>query len=727
MYIETMIRLTKHLFIIMLISVLASAQDQDNVQLLNTVTVYDKGNPALQIWKQIRSGYVQALNQTPENIVYYSRKSNTQTGEIDFEMVSRVDLSESVFQEVLAFENYNRPSYAGNGLKVSLQAQLTPTKDITMRDRGELVHEAQFENAYVTPLENRSINYSRLPLKGLLTRGTPADYSIQLIREYTFEGQDFATLSFAPKSKGVAGWTATMEVNVTRQLPVHVEAQIIEPVLIGSSIYSETITFSQDVPFYIQERLVRDEDSEFIFRVTDFNIPWSKGKKPKLMVAQLPDREPLGEEYWSQYRKEDQKLSQWASKRDSLIRYLNSDTYLDSVDGDYNKFHWYEPIFTGIGYRKRSAGNEFYLAPLISMAQFGVGGERIVSSALVSKKFSDHKKIHFAPSINYGVRNKDLRGGLYTRYTYAPLHNGTVSFNIADQYEQITQEIDLAGLFARGNYVRKKKIEAHHQYEWFNGFYTNLGLEYSQRSSIEDMVSQPYWDQLFGVRNQPEPFETYTVSQLSLSIMIRPYQRYYLKGREKIVLSSRWPEFNIGLKQGIPGLFGGDVRYTKFNVDVEDQFMWTDKGLTFYRFSSGGFLNDPATIRYLEYKWFRGGDYYLFTHPFYTYQSLPSTFASAEPYFTGYLMHHFDGLVLSNIPVVRRLSLGTALSSSFLYLPNRKVSFVEMYLGLEKKVTWWKQPIRYGVYRSLIPNDQPGYSWKFGIAFKNTFFDKWEY
>ena len=167
---------------------------------------------------------------------------------------------------------------------------------------------------------------------------------------------------------------------------------------------------------------------------------------------------------------------------------------------------------------------------------------------------------------NYGFLNNDLKGSLDVEYTYAPMHNGSISLVVADDYEPITQSVDLAGIFARSNFIRKQTVEAYHRYEWFNGFYTRLGLEYSTRSSIEGLQFAQWTNDLFGARNQPAPFETYTVAQLGIEVLIRPFQRYYLKGRRKIVLSSKWPDFRFTFKQGIPDLFGSDVLIFKIRV-----------------------------------------------------------------------------------------------------------------------------------------------------------------
>ena len=188
------------------------------------------------------------------------------------------------------------------------------------------------------------------------------------------------------------------------------------------------------------------------------------------------------------------------------------------------------------------------------------------------------------------------------------------------------------------------------------------------------------------------------MAQLGIEILIRPFQRYYLKGRQKIVLSSKWPDFKFTLKQGIPEIFGSDVSFTKYEMLIEDMLRFGKVGTSFYRLGSGGFLNDASTVRFIEHTWFRGGDYFLFTNPLYTYQTLDSTFASPSVYGTGSFMHHFDGWFLNKIPVLRKLKLGTAIGAAFLAIPNENVYHLESFVGLETKVKLLDTPTPFGIY-----------------------------
>lgn len=713
---------------------LAMAQfNGDSTIMLPSVTVVDQGNPAQLFVDRAAEAYPDWMERQPENIEYYLSKSNLTTGKMYFESLNRVHLNKPPFQEILAIDLHRaKNNYDLNTVQVSASITVGDRSPLGNFSRGDLPKEAQFEFSHWSLLEGHQPSYSIKALTGLFAPLRHFTYQYTLLGEYQFQGSQFAEIKFAPKAVGKPGWTGILTLNTTENRAVKIEATLEKPLLEGVDAYEVSCLFSTGLPFYMKEMRIEEASGEdtlvLAWNIHKVNSPTAPTKKPKMLVAQMPEPGVQDASFWSNYRPKDEKTDKWIARTDSIIRYENSDVYLDSMDAIYNKFHWYEPLFSGIGYRKRSAGKEYYISPMVTMLQYGVGGIRYVPTALYRKRFSNYQSLQTLVNVNYGNWNKDLKGGLDLTYTYAPMHNGSVQLKVADNYTQITQNVDLAGIFSQSNLIQKTTVEAYHRYEWFNGFYTRFGLEYSQRRSLEGIDAFPLWDSIFGVRNIPIPFETYTVAMASVEFLIRPYQRYYLKGREKIVLSSRWPDLRFRLYQGLPGLFGSTVSFTKYTFEVDDRVRWGKLGETFYRAESGGFLTNTANVRFVEHKWFRGGDFGLFTHPIYTYQSLPKTFSSPSPYYSAWAIHHFNGALTNAIPLVRALGITTAVAGSALFVPGAQVQHVEGYVGLERQVVWWKQPLRFGVYRSVWPSSLPsGFQWKMSLDFKDTFYDRWNY
>lgn len=696
----------------------------DTATMLAPVTVVYNEDPAIAVIRDAMASFKSYRDNKPDNLKMYSMEKMGEES-LRFEQVSSVYfIGSGVYQEVEAFKDYkeNKADF-GNNIQVSAQFDLSNDFDPNEGlDKGTFNEYplSSFENTYWSPLErvdNPFIGAKAIP--GLLTSGTLYRTNFSLLRESENEYGHNYTISFEPKSG--QGWTGTMVIGGPDFRVHSIEAQYKEVVI--------SQEFNERGAFYVKKLTWKQGAQSFSQEVLAVNSTAKPKKRKAMMVAYIPESVNTNPDYWQQYRPKDAAIDAWTKKQDSLIRYLNSDEYLDSADAVYNKFHWYEPLVSGVGYRKRSKGTFFFYSPLIGQWNFvGIGGTRWTPAFMGSKRFSNYQSLKGSVVPNYGFLNEDLKGTLDLEYTYAPMHNGSISMKIGDDYEPITQSVDLAGIFARSNFIRKQTAEVFHRYEWFNGFYTRLGLEYSTRSSIEGLQFAQWTNDLFGARNEPAPFDTYTVAQLGVEILIRPYQRYYLKGRQKIVLSSKWPDFRLTFKQGIPNLFGSDVRFSKYEFVVDDMLRFGPLGESFYRFSSGGFLNDPSTVRFIEYKWFRGGDFFLFTHPLYTYQSLPQTFASPSVYYTGTYMHHFDGFLLGKLPVIKRLGLGTSIGATFLSVPEENVYHLESYVGLEKKVKLWETPTRFGIHYLIQPFDaSAGFRWKVSIDIKDTFQDRWNF
>jgi hypothetical protein len=722
--------LNQRLFVILALLSLCvnSAGQNDTSIILQQVTVIDKGDPARVLIKALRQNWRTLERSTPSNLKYYSRKYTSTTNAVDFEQVAHVFFDGlAIRQEVQAYRDYSKyiPD-DGRSVRFDASLNLNPSFDFNAdQDAGLLAKypEMSFHRAFFYPFNSNELpEASARTISGLLDWDGFSVYEFQWLKEYLFAGETFVELGFKPKP-GKSGWSGKLLINSTKLRPVSFEGTV--GALSLEQTYTKGYLFS-NASIKISNSAKK---SVFEWQLEGMDLPIVTAAKRVMQVGSMPGEQMREVSYWQEYRPADEELDQWTQKQDSLIRYLNSDEYLDSMDAVYNAFHWYEPLVSGVGYRKRSQGTNFYFSPLIGQWNLlGIGGVRWRPTMVLGKRFKKDNSINVYGNLNYGFKNQDMKGSVDVGYTYAPLHNGSVHLKVGDTYDQITQSVDLTGLLARSNFIQKTFVESYHKYEWFNGFYTRLGIEYSKRQSIEELEFADWSNDLFGARNQPGFFETYTVAQLGAEILIRPFQRYYLKGRQKIVLSSRWPDFRLSVKQGIPDVFGSNVRYTKYEFQVEDMVRWGAPGESFYNLISGGFLNDPSTVRFIEYKWFRGGDFLLFTNPLFTMQSLPETFASPEVYVQAFGIHHFDGFLLDRIPVLNRLGFGSAVGFSALYLPSSNFSHLETYVGLERKVILWQTPTRFGFYYLTSPTDaNPGFRVKIGLDVKDTFKDRWNF
>ena len=505
-------------------SVFAYNAVPDTSVILNQVTIIDGQDPAKALVRSLIKVYAKMDRLKPSNLKRYSRQYSgdykTIFEQLDFLYFSGKDC----FQEVEAYKDYEEKRQEfGASIQAGIDIDMSPGFDFN-EDQSEGTFGkyplTSFQNTSWTPLSRSVLSaYYAHPIPGLLVTGALQNYSFSIESEQLIDGRDIIVLNFEPKNDRI-GWTGSASINST-EFKVESITATIDDIEVKQEFAKGNLWYVHSMLFSWSSGINHYES-----KVVAVNVDIQRSVKNKMMVASVPEEQELRNDFWSTYRPKSEALDAWTARQDSLIRYLNSDVYLDSADAVYNAFHWYEPLVSGVGYRKRSKGTNFYFAPLIGQWNFvGIGGVRWMPSIVAGKRFSNYQSIKLSSNVNYGFLNNDLKGSLDLEYTYAPLHNGSVSFTMGDEYDQITQSIDLAGIFARSNFIRKTFVESYHRYEWINGFYTRLGLEYSQRESIEDLQFAEWTNGLFGARNQPASFETYTVAQLGIEILIRPFQR----------------------------------------------------------------------------------------------------------------------------------------------------------------------------------------------------------
>ncbi|MDG1253534.1 MAG: DUF5686 family protein [Schleiferiaceae bacterium] len=417
--------------------------------------------------------------------------------------------------------------------------------------------------------------------------------------------------------------------------------------------------------------------------------------------------------------------------QDSLALYYDSDTYIDSVDREYNSLKWYKPLLSGMGYRSRTKGISLYLDPLIAQFRpFGIGGYRHNLGGSVTKIFDNDQRLSLDGYVNYGFANRDLKGEVSLNYRYDPRRFGDVEWAFGDDYMMVNTYESIMGTFARGNYARRRYFTLAQRMEWFNGVYVRTSLDFSERSSIADLAMDSWSDGLFGSLNAPKDFPRYTVAIAGVQVLIRPFQRYIFKRNRKFVLGSDYPDIEIDYRWGIPGLFGSDVNYHQLRIETRDFIQWPRLGYSEWSAGAGSFFgSDLDSIRFIEHKYFRGSDQLLFSSPTASFQALDSTYHTARAYLELYAIHHFQGALLERIPLLNRLNLETAVGGSAILIPSLDLKHVETFIGLEHVFRINKQLMKWGIYRVFTPGRaiNSGYEWKMGINIYDSYRGRWLY
>lgn len=439
--------------------------------------------------------------------------------------------------------------------------------------------------------------------------------------------------------------------------------------------------------------------------------------------------------YWSSVRPIQLKPEElrYIFEQDSIEREHTSDAYVDSVNNEYNRITFWDVTLNGVGFRNRTKKQEIYISPLISQIQpFGIGGYRHRIGGSYEKEFQNAQAIRLEGDIDYGFRNKDVKGQLGVEYTYIPRHFGSFKINGGDIYDFVTTDQSVSNILSRGNYVRKTFIGISQRYELVNGLYARLSYDYSTRRDISGIEQAPWAIQVGEALNwqPPQPYDTYTVSIFELELLYRFKQSYILKGNKKLVVGTEYPELSVKYKRGVPGMFDSDVDFNFLELGASDKVNFGTFGDLKWNAIAGTFFGKTAAdVQFIERKFFRGSDLFLFSPPLSTMQLLDSTFNTTQPYLQAFAIHHFNGAILGKIPLINKLKLQLVGGAAALFITEEDYSHIELYAGIERIIKIRRQLFKVGVFYVARSNGAPSanFNFKIGLDFFNSFTNSWSY
>ena len=416
-------------------------------------------------------------------------------------------------------------------------------------------------------------------------------------------------------------------------------------------------------------------------------------------------------------------------KSDSVQTYYASKEYLDEQDSIFNRLSWVNILFNGFGRKNKAKGYTVSFTPLIEQINpLGIGGYRHSFGAFVFKEFSNNNILTTNGNIDYGFVNKDIKGSFGVAYTYLPKKFLRTYIRIGDTYEQINRYESIEGFFSRGNYVRSKTFSIQQRMEIVNGLFGAITFKYSNQIPISDLQLSKWSKDLFGELNAPKEFEPYKKAEFKLLLQFRPFQKYLIKHRKKILLGSKFPQFFLEYRKGVKGLLDSEVDYDYIELGVGDYAKIGRWGFSNWLVKTGTFIN-KNNLRFLEHKFFRGSDYLFFSNPLQSFQLLGPTLNTRNEFLQASFIHHFEGTILNKIPLIQKLKLGLAGGVGTLLIRDIDFAHFEMFAGIERKIKIKRELIRLGLYATTADNtlEKAAIRLKIGIDFFDTFNKKWEY
>jgi hypothetical protein len=356
-----------------------------------------------------------------------------------------------------------------------------------------------------------------------------------------------------------------------------------------------------------------------------------------------------------------------------------------------------------------------------------IGGPRAQYYTNVFKRFTNRKYISVTPMISYGFRNQDFQGSFWSQGMYNTFRRSTASFSVGRNFDLINPYDAYINLLKRSNFYLNDHFSLGHGTEVFNGFYIQTSLDFQDRKSLRNYKFGETADQIFENNNILE-FNPYRAITTELSLSFTPYQKYIRQPLEKVILGSSWPTFGFSWRKGYNGFLNSQLDFDFIEASIAQQITLGVFGQSNYRVFGGKFVN-TRNIPYIDNKFMRRGDPFLFTSPMATFQLLDSTFTTFDWFIEAHYLHHFQGALINKIPFLIKSGIKEVAGASAMYCFDQNYQHAEVFFGLERVFRVWNDRFRLGVYYALSESNKykPNHGIKFSVEYYNKRTNRWNF
>lgn len=419
--------------------------------------------------------------------------------------------------------------------------------------------------------------------------------------------------------------------------------------------------------------------------------------------------------YWDSIRPvplEPQEIKDYKTK-DSAFAARNDSTKqnLDSLRKKQGPLKIIQLLWTGVNRTHYSYTNPYKVSfdPLLKTIQYNTVEGLAINPSLVLSKYSKalNSQVSFIADVRYGFNNQHLNpwAGLVfkNKEAFDPDKKfKRQSFFVAGgkRVSQFFKESDIDGL---GNSIGTL-LYGRNVMKIYENYFTKTGFTKEWESGVKFLIEGEYEDRLplnnttnyiwskgwlyritpnYPVEILSSQFQRYQAVVVRASLSFQPGQRYIQFPNYKISVGSDYPTFTIGYSKGCKNIFGSDVDFDKWSVNVADDANLKLAGVLKYSFTVGGFLNNRSVFAQ-DYKHFYGNLAVVASEYVKSFQNASYyQFSNASPFYAElHFEHHSNGLLSNKIPLLKKWNWNFVEGANALYI-NPGTKYAETFIGLE--------------------------------------------
>lgn len=705
--------------------------EENTVQMEEIVVRSNKKDPAYGIIKKVidaKDKYINAVGTSERNIYLKS-----------IETLDITEKKSNVIEEEKQFNKDGSPIDPLEEMQKKLDAEMNKINMVEMQ--LTLYHQApksykEIRNAFTVYGRSESLfipNLSEIDfsfyrnlvrLKGIsdvpiispISNTAILSYKYKLI-EATVEddGQLVYKIKVIPRKKGNATVSGMIYINEGLWNINRLELEMRKGAPKFYDKFKFKQTYTQEDSVWIISRQEFDYETKIggrknfvgntVIKVEDFkkNVvfePKFFGNEISVLTKEALERDSS---YWEESRPEPltNEQKKLVAYQDSVQAWITSDKYLDSLDNDYNRIDLLDVAWDGVGFRNHRKKSQLWIGPIPSLADFKIiGGWRVGPFATFFKRFEDGRMLRSSTRVSVGLQNKDVQG-YYRIWTRVDPHKLLdFSFEVGRDFESINFNDAIINQLRSSNYFLNDRIEFGSRVEIFNGLYFGLNVSHNNRQSADRFRTATFITEI--IDDQPaQEFEPYEALISELRLSYTPQQRYMTEPTRKVILGSKYPTFHMKYEKGWNGLLGSDIDFDRIELEIEQDIVLGTIGTSKYNIRLGDFLN-TNDVRFVDVKRFNQSNPIWQEDPLYNFNALDTALTTTNFYFEGHYIHHFNGALVNNIPLVKLLRVQAVAGAGLLWVDEAKIRHEELFAGLERTFKLGaRRRLRVGVYGVL--------------------------
>ena len=555
---------------------------------------------------------------------------------------------------------------------------------------------------------DNTLNYFDIGFQSPVSSDGFSTYDYEITDTVSVNGQKSYEIRYQPKRKDVLALQGYVFVSTDTYAVTKVNLRSTSKMNVNyvNSIFTEIEFDNPDAETFLPRKVVSELQLS----------PFSKSKETKSLIAtrtvnysnyqfnpHLSDKvfENKEAELLPEFAKKDDSF--WDSARGDSLTATEKKIYElgDKLDAS-PRFQRVKKIYETFDSGYFNVGHAIDIGNIYSVYGYNeVEGDRLRVGARTYFSRNDDWRIQAYTA--YGFRDQKFKYGAAARYMFDKVSRFTIGagsrHDIMQLGVQLTNDDGImsrsfasSSVFGRGTNASLSNVKQNNIFvsaePWKNFMIRLDGSVQNIKSANEKNFDISFYDKAGQLKS------TVDDAHVTLSFMARPGATYSTTGVDRYENPTLAPTIVVKYTRGIQGIFNSDFDYNKLQFLFYKPMLIGSWGKSFLNIEAGKNFNTvPLALQNI----IPGNQSYSLVLG--TFSQLNYYEFVADSYVTGHLEHHFNGKILSYIPLVKKLKL-------------REVAFIRGAYGTLSDAS---KAINHEGYKYSAPDKNIYYEYGFGI------------